>query len=78
MANTKLCQNYIERIFGFFGTTKVEQSTYSVSIPFLSEPVSEVAAVVLSALTGHFIVFTKLSFVSVGQILQLLLGGDTG
>ena len=39
---------------------------------------SEVAAIVFGTLASHFIMLAKLSFVSVGEILQLLLGSDTG
>jgi hypothetical protein len=39
---------------------------------------SKMAAVVLSALTGHFKVLTELCLVGIGQILKLFLGGDAG
>jgi hypothetical protein len=40
--------------------------------------VSEVAAIVFSTLACHFKVLAELGLVGVGQILQLLLGSDTG
>lgn len=52
--------------------------TYGISIPLLRLPVSEMAAVALGTLAGHFKVLAQLRLVGVRKVLQLLLGCHTG
>ena len=43
--------------------------TYGISIPLLSLPVSEMTAVALGTLTGHFKVLAQLRLVGIRKIL---------